>query len=108
MTPELRFRCDTFDIHPSATLWGRGAPLSRGAVADLEQSIVGKEPDLSAGLCAAGVKAASRPLRLRVDDLSAQIDGNLLWLEFSLVPGGYATAVLRELGAVEDVLGSSR
>ncbi len=108
VTPELEARCNTFDIHPSATLWGRGAPLSRGAVAELEQAIAGKEPELSAGLCTAGLKAASRPLRLRVDDVSAQIDEDLLWLEFSLVPGGYATAVLREFGAVEDADGSSR
>jgi tRNA pseudouridine13 synthase len=49
------------------------------------------------GISEIGVEPASRPLRLRVQDLQSEIDGDVLWLEFSLGRGSYATAVLREL-----------
>jgi tRNA(Glu) U13 pseudouridine synthase TruD len=43
-----------------------------------------------------------RPLRLSVGDLSWEISGNTLWLEFHLRRGSYATSVLRELANVND------
>ena len=70
VTPELEQRCKDMDIHPSGSL---------------------------PGIDELGVEPASRPLRLRVQNLQWEIDGDALWLEFSLGRGSYATAVLREL-----------
>ena len=46
------------------------------------------------------VEPSTRPLRMRVQDLQWSIDGDALWLEFSLGRGSYATAVLREIAQV--------
>jgi tRNA pseudouridine13 synthase len=73
LTPELEQRCKEMDIHPSGCL---------------------------PGISAIGVEPSSRPLRLRVQDLNWEIDGDALWLEFALGRGSYATAVLRELAQV--------
>lgn len=70
LTNELTQRCAELDIHPCGVL-----------------------PALEA----AGVKAAHRPLRMRVDALQWAFDANVLWLEFRLPRGGFATSVLREL-----------
>ena len=73
LTPELQRRCAELDVHPCGTLPGLGE---------------------------AGVKAAHRPLRLRVAELDWQVDGDALWLQFTLGRGSYATAVLREIASV--------
>jgi tRNA(Glu) U13 pseudouridine synthase TruD len=52
---------------------------------------------MTRGLCAANVEASSRPLRLRVAGLRWVIEQEVLWLEFSLGRGGFATVVLREI-----------
>ncbi|MBW2494558.1 MAG: tRNA pseudouridine(13) synthase TruD, partial [Deltaproteobacteria bacterium] len=56
--------------------------------------------DLRVGLQRIGIKAAHRPLRLRVPDLSWEFEDDALWLEFTLQAGGFATAVLREIASV--------
>lgn len=94
---EIERRCAEMDIHPTATLWGDGAPPGAGAVADIENQVAAAHPDLCAGLINARVEASSRPLRLPVQDLQWAIEADTVWLEFSLGRGGYATAVLREI-----------
>lgn len=100
LTPELQRRCATFDIHPTATLWGRQAPLASGSSATLQEEVTAPYQDLCEGLQNFGLDAASRSLRLRVSDLKWEIDGDALWLEFSLRKGSYATSVLREIAYV--------
>ncbi len=102
LTADLRNRCASQDIHPSATLWGDGAPQTAHAVAELEQCAADKYPDIAAGLIQARVEASTRPVRLRVQNLSWEIDDDVLWLEFSLRRGGYATTVLREIVEVHE------
>lgn len=75
VTDELMQRCAGLDIHPSGTL---------------------------SALEAAGVKASSRPLRMRVGQLQWAFDDGALWLEFRLGRGSFATAVLREIAELED------
>lgn len=70
VTPQLRQRCTEMDIHPCGSL-----PAFEGI----------------------GVKAAYHPLRVRVCDLSWSFDESVLWVDFSLGRGSFATAVLREL-----------
>ncbi len=96
---ELVSRCNEQDIHPSGSLWGDGSPLCTGEVAKLETAAAGDYSDIVAGLVAARMEPASRALRLRVPELSWQIDQDILWLEFELAKGGYATAVLREIAS---------
>ena len=71
VTDELEQRCGELDIHPCGTL-----------------------PALEA----AGVKAAHRPLRMRVAGLQWEFAAGVLWLRFELRKGCFATSVLRELG----------
>lgn len=102
VSADLTKRCAIQDIHPSATLWGDGAPQGAHAVADLEQCAADKYPDIAAGLIQARVEASTRPVRLRVQNLNWEIDDDVLWLEFSLRRGGYATTVLREIVEVHE------
>jgi tRNA pseudouridine13 synthase len=91
-------RCRDLDVHPSAALWGRGDPGSRGSIALLEESVAREFPDLAAGL-EKHADQARRALRLAVRDFRWSLDGDVLWLEFYLARGGFATAVLREVVA---------
>lgn len=97
VTDELQQRCAQFDIHPTATLWGDGAPLGEGPVADIEREAALAFPDFTAGLLKNRVEAASRPLRLALQDLSWEFAQGVLWLEFELPKGGFATTVLDQL-----------
>lgn len=76
VTPELAKRCDELDIHPAGVL---------------------------PGFEKIRVEAAYRPLRMRVSDLSWQLEKDMLWLEFRIGRGSYATAVLREVASSSTV-----
>ena len=69
-------------------------------VETLERNATEAYAELRTGLEHLGVKAAHRPLRLRVSDLSWEFADDALWLEFTLPAGSFATAVLRELASV--------
>lgn len=97
VSDELQQRCAEFDIHPTGTLWGDGAPLGEGAVADIERNAALAFAEFTAGLVKNRVDAASRPLRLALRDLSWEIADGVLWLEFELPKGGFATTVLDQL-----------
>jgi len=101
VTQELVRRCAELDIHPTATLWGDGAPLGSVAVAELETA-AGRDFDtttcqLAEGLGKARIDAASRPTRLRVDHIDAEYEAGAVRFTFRLASGGYATTVLREI-----------
>ena len=69
VTPELEQRCNELDVHPTGVL---------PAFDSLR------------------VEAARRPLRMRVVNLEWRLEDSVVWIEFSLGRGSYATAVLRE------------
>jgi tRNA pseudouridine13 synthase len=74
ITPELERRCTEMDIHPTAVL-----------------------PAIEK----VGVEAASRPMRMRLGDLKWTLENDVLWLEFELPKGAFATTVLRELAVLQ-------
>lgn len=103
----LAARAAALDIHPTGPLWGRGASLASGAVAELEQAVVAPFGDLREGLEAAGLRQERRALRVRVDGLAWEWPAaDVLALRFSLPPGAYATTLLAELGTVTAARGS--
>lgn len=97
----LAARLDALDVHPTGPLWGRGDPPGDGPGKLLEQTVAASFPVYAAGLAAAGLEQERRALRVRVRDLVWQLDGAVLELAFELPAGAYATAVLRELLAVD-------
>ena len=70
VSEEIERRCVELDIHPTGILPALGDR---------------------------GVAESRRPLRARVRELRWTIEGDALWLEFTLGRGSYATAVLREI-----------
>ena len=98
-------RCATFDIHPTATLWGSQAPRGTDSVAALENNVTAAHKELCDGLVQARVEASSRPLRVRLQDLRWEFEDDALWLEFLLPKGAFATTVLREIVSLERTSG---
>ena len=105
MSEALAERLARFDIHPSGPLWGEGELRSTGEALELEQAALADEQALAlrAGLEQAGLKQERRALRLRPALMQHQwLQDGALELSFALPPGCYATAVLHELGSVQD------
>ena len=96
---EIINRVNEFDINPTAPLCGRGEGMVTAEAAEIEAAILSDWQGWIKGLEKARMDAARRAMRVGVSDLTWQWDGDdQLVLEFSLPPGSYATAVLRELG----------
>lgn len=97
----LAARLEAFDIHPTAPLWGSGAPRSAGAALALELDALGDPPSLALreGLERAGLRQERRATRLRPRRMSwSWLQADCLRIAFELPPGAYATAVLAEIG----------
>lgn len=96
---EIRKRVDELDISPTGPLWGRGSSMLTAEAAEVETASLSDWQCWKEGLEKAGQQMARRSLRMPVTDLSWNWpEENQLELKFSLLPGCYATAVLRELG----------
>ncbi|MGH8326859.1 MAG: tRNA pseudouridine(13) synthase TruD, partial [Steroidobacteraceae bacterium] len=97
---DLAARCARLEIHPTGPLWGRGAPSSDGRVQELEARVAAELPAACALVAAAGMEQERRSLRLAVRDLRWRREGDSVVVEFRLGRGAYATAVLREVFAL--------
>ena len=93
----LQTRFDSGDVRLSAPMWGRGRLPSIEAAAELELAALSEQADLCEGLEAQGLKQERRPLLLKPQQMSWQLDGERLLLSFWLPAGSYATSVVREL-----------
>lgn len=94
----LARRARELDVHPTGALWGKGRDAVSGEVLAIEKAVVEGEAGLAQGLEAQGVASARRALRVRIIDLRWEAaEDDVLWLEFSLGRGAFATSVLREL-----------
>lgn len=101
---DIFHRTATMALHPSGPLWGRGACSSNLAVRELEQKIASLHPHLCQGLEQAGLVQERRPLRLHVQDMKWDMQGNdSLRLMFRLSSGAYATSVMREIIACNEM-----
>lgn len=95
---ELNSRVHQWDIHPSGPMWGVGAPPVSGVTLQMEQDVIQQHPMLSAGLEKFALQHERRSLRLPVGDFRWQWPAaGTLTLDFTLPPGSFATAVVREL-----------
>ena len=95
-------RVAQLDAHPTAVLWGKGDSQTSAQVALLEQQVIMQFDELANGLCAFGVEQDRRALRSHIQELQWQfIDNSTLELSFTLNPGCYATALLREIVQVK-------
>lgn len=96
---EIRNRVNEFDINPTAPLCGRGDTMVAAKAAEIEKAILSDWQGWVTGLEKARMTVARRAMRVSVIDLSwSWLEDDQLQLKFSLPPGSYATAVLRELG----------
>lgn len=95
----LSQRVAEFDIHPSGPLPGRACRtlVTEDDAGWLETQALRDWGDWIDGLARLGVDADRRSLRLRVDALTWQWEGDDLLLSFALPSGSYATVVVREL-----------
>ena len=104
---ELSERFNERDVIPTGPLWGGGALRSSGDIAVLEEATVNDDPELAElaeGLIKAGMKQERRAITANAENLKwTWLDATTLRLNFNLVPGAYATAMLAELGNVVDV-----
>ncbi len=94
-------RADRFEISPTGPLFGSRAPWATGVPGEIERAVVAElgstVEELSAAGGECGFRGERRALRARLNDLEWHLDGRDLTLSFWLVPGAYATSVLREL-----------
>src|SRR5581483_5620063 len=97
----LEARRAQLEIHPSGPLWGRGAPPSGGRVLELEQRVAAGFTAACDLVTRAGMEQERRSLRLAIRELRWERNADAIIVEFRLGRGAYATAVLRELFALE-------
>lgn len=97
----LAERLATLDVHPTGPMWGKGQPPGDGPGVALERQVAARFTIFAEGLAAAGLEQERRALRVRVRDLAWRWHEDALELSFALPAGAYATAVLRELIAID-------
>ena len=90
----LEDRCARLDIHPTGPMWGDAPARPMSA---LETEVGARHEALARGLSNARLEPERRALRIRVDRLAWQIEGDVVQLRFRLFRGAFATAVLHEL-----------
>lgn len=95
---DIEARLVNQEIHPAGPLWGGGRNLATATALQLEEEALKEWEHWKAGLEQSGVEMGRRRLRSHVRGLEwSWHDANTLDVSFSLAPGSYATAVLREL-----------
>lgn len=98
-SPAIVERIARGELHLTGPLWGRGQPLSSGAVLALEKAALADYADWCRGLEQVGLQQERRALCLRAQSLDWSLDTTAatLTLSFYLPAGAYATTVLREV-----------
>lgn len=94
---EIKKRLYEFDIHLTSAMYGEDKVQSSDDCADLETSIAQQFPIYQQGFEKFRLKQDRRSMRIVPMDLSFEWMDNNLKLNFKLLPGAYATGVLREI-----------
>ncbi|VAW61343.1 tRNA pseudouridine(13) synthase [hydrothermal vent metagenome] len=89
-------RLNKKEINLTASLWGDGESMATADVFALEQSVANQFKNLAEGLQSARLKQERRSMRLAPENLTWNINGDVLEMEFDLPAGTFATMVLRE------------
>lgn len=95
-----RGRAESFEVSASGPMFGCKMKCPEGDAWELEHEIMAQAEldlplfDMPGGLRMEGER---RPLRVPLNESTFRLDGDLLWLEFALPKGSYATSVLREI-----------
>ncbi len=84
------------DINLTACMWGEGESMAVGDVLALEHSVAKEYKHLAEGLESARLKQERRSMRLVPENMSWNMSGDVLEIEFELPAGTFATMVLRE------------
>lgn len=92
-----------FEGAPTGPLWGRGRLSGSAASVAFEQRVLEPWRGWCDGLEHVGLSQERRALVLRPAAFAAQLEGDHLELRFALPPGGYATAILREVCRLKEM-----
>lgn len=94
-------RVDRFEISPTGILFGSRVSWASGEPGQIEETVVAEagatKETLIAAAKACGFRGERRALRIPLAELEWSLGDDTLTLSFSLLPGAYATSVLREL-----------
>lgn len=91
-------RLAQLDVHPTGPLWGDGELVSQAQTQLYELAVAASLPELCTWLANAKLEQERRILRLPVRDLTWSFPADdCLQVQFVLLPGCFATVVLREL-----------
>ena len=94
-------RADRLEISPTGVLFGSRAPWATGAAGVIARKVVTDQGLTPESLTEAGTvcrfRGERRALRIPLEELAWNLEGERLTLAFVLPPGAYATSVLREL-----------
>lgn len=100
----IKERVKQGEIHPAGMMFGKGKSETSADALELETSIVNENKTLSDGLIKFELTSDRRALRVLVNNLQWEFQGdsNIL-LKFSLPTGSYATSLVRELIDIDAV-----
>ncbi|WP_240473421.1 tRNA pseudouridine(13) synthase TruD [Ferrimonas senticii] len=90
-------RLASHDVSLSAPLWGDGEGIAQAEAGEFEAQIVSQWPEMCTGLANARLDHDRRRALLIPEQLQAKVEDGLLWLQFVLPAGAFATSLLREL-----------
>jgi len=94
---EISKRLKEFDIHITAAMYGEDTIQSSGICADFESKIANGFPEYQKGFEKYRLKQDRRAIRICPIDFKYEWQEKNLLLNFQLLPGAYATGVMREI-----------
>lgn len=104
VTDELVNRLTSQDIDLTCPLWGQGELMTTDSIAEQEQKLMTNYGDYCQGLTNFGLKQERRRARLTVAAPSFSVSASQsVVVSFVLPSGCYATTVMRELVAYQDM-----
>jgi tRNA pseudouridine13 synthase len=99
----LTRRLAEHDLDITAPMWGAGELMTTGDARAFEHSIADKHSVFCQGLSRFGLKQERRRTRLIIKDADIKVDNDVVTLSFFLPAGAYATTIMREVIAYQDM-----